>query len=439
MTTAVQTREKEKAGTPTSLRDYLWTPQVRDQLALALPKHLTADRVLRQCMTLVQQTPGLLDCTKLSIVRGIMVASELGLELSGPLGQAYLIPRKNTNAGTVEACFQIGYKGLVNLSFRSGCIRDITASVVYKNDVFKVHKGSEHRIEHEPALDNPGPPIAYYALAHLAGGGSDFEVMTKAQAEAHRQRYAARKGNNAPWWTNFDQMSMKTCIIIVSKRMPMSIEFQRALELEDPEDPERLENKPPIPRANGEVLPRGSISSGQLKLLNILWDSLDYSWERLHAELPGSELWGIKSRTQLSKEQVGYVIDHLQKLISEGEETAPAQIGHSNGAPVQAQANEPGPVKKINDPAKAPGPRVSTRVLDHIRAKIAELSMDENEVQDTLEENYHLSKLGDLTPDAGKDLLERLDEMARRAAGQREAEEEAVRQGGRVEEEVTPF
>jgi recombination protein RecT len=67
----------------------------KNQMAMALPKHLTVDRLLRVSMTSIQKTPKLLDCTQQSLLACIMTCAQLGLEPDQFLGQAYLVPYGN--------------------------------------------------------------------------------------------------------------------------------------------------------------------------------------------------------------------------------------------------------------------------------------------------------------------------------------------------------
>src|SRR5262249_8718109 len=74
----------------------------KDQIKLALPKHLTAERLLRVALTAVQRTPALLECDQLSIVGSVVQAAQLGLEPDGILGLAYLVPYFNKKTGRKE-------------------------------------------------------------------------------------------------------------------------------------------------------------------------------------------------------------------------------------------------------------------------------------------------------------------------------------------------
>ena len=53
----------------------------RKQLAMAVPKHLPVDRLLRVAMTSIQQTPKLLDCTPVSLLRCVMTCASSGSNL----------------------------------------------------------------------------------------------------------------------------------------------------------------------------------------------------------------------------------------------------------------------------------------------------------------------------------------------------------------------
>jgi recombination protein RecT len=103
--TQVATRAPSKAGT---LRSFFTQPVVMEQLKMALPKHLTPDRLLRVAMTSIQQNPRLLDCTQESLLKSVIICAQLGLEPDGIIGGAYLVPYFNTKKNTYEAQFQIG-------------------------------------------------------------------------------------------------------------------------------------------------------------------------------------------------------------------------------------------------------------------------------------------------------------------------------------------
>ena len=72
------------------------------QIKRALPKHMTAERMLRVAITAAQRNPDLLKCDQLSFVGCIVQASQLGLEPDSNLQLAHLVPFNNKQTGRKE-------------------------------------------------------------------------------------------------------------------------------------------------------------------------------------------------------------------------------------------------------------------------------------------------------------------------------------------------
>ena len=108
-----------------------------------------------------------------------MTSMQLGLEPNNSLGQAYIIPRKNKKLGKNEAQFQIGYQGLVDLAYRSGQYKNISAHEVYKEDQFDYELGTNMFIKHVPSQDRNfnDKPVYYYAVYDLVNGGKSFDIV----------------------------------------------------------------------------------------------------------------------------------------------------------------------------------------------------------------------------------------------------------------------
>ena len=216
--------QKKAAG----IRDLL--AKARDQIAVALPRHMTAERMVRVTMTAVQRTPALLDCEPLSLIGAIVQASQLGLEPDGVLGHAYLVPFNNHKTGRKEVQLIPGYKGLVELTRRSGQISTINAYCVYAEDQFDFAYGLHPKLSHVPSdKDDPGPMIAVYAVCRLRDGGVQFEVMWRKQID--RIRLGSKAKDNGPWVTHYDEMAKKTVLRRLCKLLPVSVELQRAVAL----------------------------------------------------------------------------------------------------------------------------------------------------------------------------------------------------------------
>ena len=203
----------------------------RGQITAALPRHVSADRIMRVAVGAISRTPQLGECTPESLFSCIVQSSTLGLEPSGPLGEAYMVPFWNNKKGVREATFIPGYRGLINLARRSGDVTLFYADVICENDKYKIRRGSEPQLEHEIALGDRGKPIAYYAVFHTKDGAKDFEVMTEHDIEGIRKR--SKAGDSGPWQTDYEEMAKKTVIRRLAKRAPMSVELAKAVEIDN--------------------------------------------------------------------------------------------------------------------------------------------------------------------------------------------------------------
>lgn len=198
------------------------------QIAEVLPKHLTAERMAKLVLIAANRQPKILQCSQESVLRAVMGAAELGLDISGTLGEAYLVPYGN------ECQLIIGYKGLAKLARQSGELRRIEAEVVYEHDHFDFEKGTTLRLSFKPNLGDRGKPIGAYALVEFADGGIQTEWMPA--SEIDKVRRASKASGAGPWkdWT--DEMWRKTAFRRLAKWLPLSSEkFARAVELSDAE------------------------------------------------------------------------------------------------------------------------------------------------------------------------------------------------------------
>lgn len=228
-------------GKPQTLADLITGDSMKKQFALALPKHLNADRFTRVALTELRKVPKLMEADPASFMGAVMQCAQLGIEPGGALGHAYLLPFENRRSGKTEVQFILGYKGMIDLARRSGQIVSIEARAVYERDTFSVRFGLDPDLQHEPAWeeDDRGELRAVYAVAKLQGGGVQFEVMGRKEIERIRNesqgyKTAERYGKgNSPWHTHFDEMGRKTVLRRLFKYLPVSIEYIDAQERED--------------------------------------------------------------------------------------------------------------------------------------------------------------------------------------------------------------
>lgn len=225
---------------PKTIASLLTDPNIKQQMALALPKHMTADRLARIALTEVRKNPKLAQCDQTSFLGAIMQLAALGLEPGGALGHAYLLPfdkREKVNGQwktvSTEVQLIVGYRGMIDLARRSGQIQSIEARAVYAKDSFGVRLGLDSSIEHVPAWDevDRGELTFVYAVAKLKDGGVQFDVMSRAEIEKIRAR--SKAGANGPWVSDFEEMAKKTVLRRLFKYLPVSIEMQRAVGLDE--------------------------------------------------------------------------------------------------------------------------------------------------------------------------------------------------------------
>ncbi len=219
----------------------------RGEIAKMLPRHLDADRLLKVAQIAATTTPALLKCDVASLVGAIGQCAQMGLEPNTVLGHAYLVPfntkRKDAEGNekwvnSVQVI--VGYKGLIDLARRSGQIVSISSRDVCANDKFDLVYGLQDKLEHQPAMGERGDVIGFYAIAHLKDGGHALEWMSVSQVEQIRnasqgwqQAVKWKKQDTHPWGAHFVEMGRKTVIRRLAKYLPLSVEFQRAAQLDE--------------------------------------------------------------------------------------------------------------------------------------------------------------------------------------------------------------
>lgn len=209
-----------------SMQDYI--KSMESEIKKALPSVITPERFTRMVLSAISMTPKLADCTPMSFLGAMMQAAQLGVEPNTPLGQAYLIPY--SNKGAMECQFQLGYKGMIDLAYRSGDVEIVQAQIVYANDTFECEFGLDPKLKHIPASDDRGEPIKVYALFKTRAGGYGFDVMSMSDVRKHAQKYSkAYSSTYSPWSTNFEEMAKKTVLKKVLKYAPLKSDFVRAV------------------------------------------------------------------------------------------------------------------------------------------------------------------------------------------------------------------
>ena len=214
----------EKAESPVAKMG-AFLERLKPQLALALPKHMTADRLARLALTAFSTSPALQQCSPRSIAASLMTAAQLGLE-PGISGQGYLVPYKST------CTFVPGWKGLVDLVARSGRAT-VWTGAVREGDAFDYQLGDEPFCKHKPSdSDEDRPWTHVYAIGRVRDASMAIvEVWSRAKVVKHLrtynkvgERHYATKDDN-----NLEMYARKVALLQVLKYMPSSIELTNAI------------------------------------------------------------------------------------------------------------------------------------------------------------------------------------------------------------------
>jgi recombination protein RecT len=199
--------------------------KLKPQLALALPKHMNADRMARLALTAFSTTPALQACSPQSIAASIMTAAQLGLE-PGINGQGYLIPYKET------CTFVPGWKGLVDLVARSGRAT-VWTGAVRPGDDFEYQLGDAPFCRHKPGDGGDDEQFTHvYAIGRVRDAAMPvIEVWSRAKVAKHLKKYNKVGGRHYANTdeNNFEMYARKVALLQVLKYMPASIELANAI------------------------------------------------------------------------------------------------------------------------------------------------------------------------------------------------------------------
>ncbi len=217
------------SGKPVTLEVLL--EKSKGEIQKVLPLHIPVDRFIRVAITTVRKSEALQNCNALSIVGCIMESAQLGLEISGVLGHAYMVPY-----GT-EAQLQIGYRGFAALANNSDKIDWCDGKVVYEGDEFDYQFGTDPYIKHIPCGETDFEKVTHaYFITKLMSGSAVFNVWPVDKILAHRDKYSKayqkKKEDNA-WVLAPEPMYIKTVARPTLKLAPISNSLQRAIGLDE--------------------------------------------------------------------------------------------------------------------------------------------------------------------------------------------------------------
>lgn len=196
-----------------------------------LPDTFTPERFVALCLQSFRANPALGRCSIDSVLKAAFQCAKLALEPDTPAQLCYLIPYK------AEATFVLGYQGAKVLAARDGRVAKIWAEHRYSRDHWRLVRGTNSRIEHEPADGDRGDYRGTYAVVEYADPRvrPSFEYidaldMIRVEAHSHGCDVSKVEGLHVkaetdwklagkPWFKWRDRMRLKTAIKRVCKQV----------------------------------------------------------------------------------------------------------------------------------------------------------------------------------------------------------------------------
>jgi len=202
-------------------------PKITNEFGKAIGDNARLQLFLRCAQTEIRKNPKLLECEQRSVLGALFSAAQLHLNFSG-LGQAYLVPYFNSKKKATECQFQIGYRGYLDLFYRHHAGFLVEAEVVKEGDKFDFQFGTNKFINHQWG-EKRGEVVKVYAIATI-GNEKTFIVMSKDEIDEVKKLYA--KTTNI-WDKHYEAMAKKTACKRLCKYLPLSIEMQSSVSLDE--------------------------------------------------------------------------------------------------------------------------------------------------------------------------------------------------------------
>lgn len=234
------------------------------QLQKALPKGMMIDRFVKIIANVIRYNPVIASCSQDSIFAAIVQSVQLGLE-PNVLGHCYFVPYKNNQTQRMEVQFQIGYRGLLELAYRSGQIESIEAIAIHTKDHFKLFRTADgDDFQYQKSLDaDAGAPIGYLGIAKFKTGSTRFELMSVFEINRIKELSKA-KGEYSPWAKHYGEMAKKTVLKRLCKTLPLSTDVKIMMAADETTKLEISPDMAQVPdKTDWDSMPAPALVSGE--------------------------------------------------------------------------------------------------------------------------------------------------------------------------------
>lgn len=178
-------------------------------------------------MQIFQNNPTLQRCDPQSILNAVVNVARTSITLNPVMKLAYLIPRKN------KCVLEFSYMGLVAMLRDNGCIKSISAHIVYEDENFEFDLAN-NKIRHLPKYaqseneHNLRKIIGCYSRATLPNNEIVYEFMPMWEIEKVKRSSEGSDNKYSAWQTWKDEM-IKKSVIKRHFKMLISVNVTEAL------------------------------------------------------------------------------------------------------------------------------------------------------------------------------------------------------------------
>ena len=190
---------------------------------------VTPEAFERVLLNALLANPRLVECSRASLERAVVVCIEAGLLPDGR--QAAIVPyaKEATVLPMIEGRLMLARRATPGLALR--------VRAVFKADEWEYSEGLVPRLEHEPDLNGSRTAedlIASYAVGVIPGSQApEFEVHSRADTDRYRAKSRSGEKAGAPWNTEYVEMAKKTVLGQLLKRLPKRVGDPTFTEPED--------------------------------------------------------------------------------------------------------------------------------------------------------------------------------------------------------------
>jgi recombination protein RecT len=225
-----------------NLRKLLFLPDNFNLIKDSCRHGSTPENVINEALICARLTPKLLDCAPFSWVNSLVDAAIMGLPMTGQSGKAWLTKRWSGAHQANLAQYMLGWRGMLDIVYRTQLFKRIDAGVVYRGDEFHYERGMNQHLKHAPNMTGNRKDenvVGFYVEGLLTNGEFKFEVMSIDEVKKIRDNYAVDKSGKVSdtWRDHFTEQGKKTVMRRFWKWLPDHEELQIAEAVDNANNP----------------------------------------------------------------------------------------------------------------------------------------------------------------------------------------------------------